>query len=83
MNKYEILERIGEGEYGVVLKGRNKDTGELVAIKKFKEDDSDEENKRLILREVKILKTLGHENIIELKEAFRKKGKIYLVCEYV
>ena len=83
MNKYEILERIGEGEYGVVLKGRNKETGELVAIKKFKEDDSDEENKRLILREVKILKTLGHENIIELKEAFRKKGKIYLVCEYV
>ena len=41
MNKYEILERIGEGEYGVVLKGRNKETGELVAIKKFKEDDSD------------------------------------------
>jgi len=24
MNKYEILDRIGEGEYGVVLKGRNK-----------------------------------------------------------
>lgn len=83
MNKYEILERIGEGEYGVVLKGRNKETGELVAIKKFKEDDTDEENKRVILREVKILKTLSHENIIELKEAFRKKGRIYLVCEYV
>lgn len=27
MNKYEILERIGEGEYGVVLKGRNKESG--------------------------------------------------------
>jgi cyclin-dependent kinase-like len=67
MNKYEILERIGEGEYGVVLKGRNKETGELVAIKKFKEDDSDEENKRVILREVKILKTLSHEHVIELK----------------
>jgi cyclin-dependent kinase-like len=60
MNKYEILDRIGEGEYGVVLKGRNKETGELVAIKKFKEDDTDEENKRVILREVKILKTLNH-----------------------
>jgi len=24
MNKYEILERIGEGEYGVVLKAKNK-----------------------------------------------------------
>lgn len=29
------------------------------------------------------MKTLAHDNIIELKEAFRKKGKIYLVCEYV
>lgn len=83
MNKYEILDRIGEGQYGVVLKGKNKETNELVAIKKFKQDDTDEENKRVILREVKILKTLNHENIIELKEAFRKKGKIYLVCEYV
>jgi len=27
MNKYEILDRIGEGEYGVVLKGRNKESG--------------------------------------------------------
>ena len=41
MNKYEILDRIGEGEYGLVLKGRNKESNELVAIKKFKEDDSD------------------------------------------
>jgi len=24
MNKYEILETIGEGEYGVVLKAKNK-----------------------------------------------------------
>jgi cyclin-dependent kinase-like len=42
MNKYEILDQIGEGEYGVVLKARNKETGELVAIKKFKESDAQE-----------------------------------------
>ncbi len=42
MNKYEILDQIGEGEYGVVLKARNKENGDLVAIKKFKENDSNE-----------------------------------------
>lgn len=42
MNKYEILDQIGEGEYGVVLKARNKESGDLVAIKKFKEDDTNE-----------------------------------------
>jgi serine/threonine protein kinase len=48
MNKYEILSTIGEGEYGVVRKARNKENEELgmyvtktVAIKKFK-DDTDE-----------------------------------------
>ena len=40
---YESLGRIGEGTYGVVLKCRHKATGELVAIKKFKESDDDEQ----------------------------------------
>ena len=40
MNKYEILDQIGEGEYGVVLKAKNKENGEIVAIKKFKESDA-------------------------------------------
>jgi cyclin-dependent kinase-like len=29
MNKYEILGVVGEGAYGVVLKCRNRDTGEI------------------------------------------------------
>ena len=29
MNKYEVLGVVGEGAYGVVLKCRNKDNGEI------------------------------------------------------
>ena len=43
VQNYESLGRIGEGTYGVVLKCRHKATGELVAIKKFKESDDDEQ----------------------------------------
>lgn len=39
MNKFEVLSVIGEGAYGIVLKCKNIQTGELVAIKKFKESD--------------------------------------------
>ena len=39
MNKYEVMEVVGEGAYGVVLKCRNKETGGVVAVKKFKESD--------------------------------------------
>lgn len=41
MNKYEVLSIVGEGAYGVVLKCRNKETGEIVAVKKFKESDGE------------------------------------------
>jgi len=83
MNKYEILGVVGEGAYGVVLKCRNKETGEIVAVKKFKESDDDEIVRKTTLREVKMLRALRQENIVNLKEAFRRKQKLYLVFEYV
>jgi len=43
-----------------------------VAIKKFKESDDDEMVKKSTLREVKFLRMLRHENIVHLKEAFRR-----------
>ena len=83
MENYENLGTIGEGTYGVVLKCRHKETGQIVAIKKFKESDEDEQVRKTALREVRILKQLKHENIVNLIEVFRRKGKLYLVFEYV
>ena len=42
MNKYDVVGIVGEGAYGVVLKCKNKETNEFVAIKKFKESEDDE-----------------------------------------
>ncbi len=83
MNKYEVLGIVGEGAYGVVLKCRNKDNSEIVAIKKFKESEDDEIVRKTTLREVKVLRMLRQRNIVHLMEAFRRKGKLYLVFEYV
>lgn len=49
---------MGEGAYGIVYKARNKESGEIVAIKKFKESEDDEIVKKTTLREVKMLRTL-------------------------
>ena len=43
----------------------------------------DEVVRKTTLREVKILRMLRQPNIVSLKEAFRRKGKLYLVFEYV
>lgn len=74
---------MGEGAYGVVLRCRHKDSGDIVAIKKFKEAEDDEALKKTTLREVRLLRLLRHGNIVSLLEAFRRKTRLYLVFEYV
>jgi serine/threonine protein kinase len=65
--KYNIFRKIGEGSYGKVYPGRDKITGEVVAIKKIDRSPDFDDTKR-ILREVSILHLLkGHPNIISLK----------------
>ena len=54
-----------------------------VGIKKFKEPDDDEIAKKTIMREVRMLRMLKYPNIVTLKEAFKRKGRLYLVFEYV
>jgi len=77
MNKYEIMGIIGEGAYGIVYKAKHKETGEIVAIKKFKEGEDDEVVKKTTKREVSMLKQLKDaDNIVKLLEAFRRKKSI-------
>ena len=82
MKKFETLGVIGIGAYGIVLKAQNRESGEIVAIKKFKESDSDQTIRKISLREAKILKIVEHPNIVHLKESFRRKEKLHLVFEY-
>lgn len=56
MEKYEKLCKIGEGAYGVVFKCRYKESGHIVAIKKFVETEDDPMIKRIAMREVRMLK---------------------------
>ncbi|KJH46523.1 kinase domain protein [Dictyocaulus viviparus] len=58
MEKYEKLGKIGEGSYGVVYKCRNRDNGQIVAIKKFVETEDDPQIKKIALREIRMLKDL-------------------------
>ncbi|VDL81042.1 unnamed protein product [Schistocephalus solidus] len=83
MDRYEKISRIGEGAYGVVFKCRNRDTGELVAIKKFTESEEDPVIHRIAMREIRTLKQLKHPNLINLIEVFKRKKRLHLVFQYV
>lgn len=92
---FEEIEQIGEGAYGQVWMGRDKASGEVVALKKVRMDQEKEGFPITAIRELKMLKSLKHENIVELKEivtgknqntttkSARNKHEIYMVFEYV
>lgn len=81
MNRFEIVKDIDEGAFGIVQMARNKETGEIVAIKKIKRKYNNWEE-CMNLREIKSLKKLKHVNIIKLKEVFKLEQELYLVFEY-
>jgi hypothetical protein len=56
MDKYDHEGVVGEGSYGVVIKCRNRENGQIVAIKKFLETDEDQTVKKIAMREIRMLK---------------------------
>ncbi|XP_041978797.1 cyclin-dependent kinase 12 isoform X2 [Aricia agestis] len=90
---FEVLTQIGEGTYGQVYKAKDKNTGQLVALKKVRLENEKEGFPITAVREIKILRQLNHRNIVNLREIvtdkqdaldFRKdKGSFYLVFEYM
>ena len=80
-NKYQIIDVIGEGAYGIVYKCIDRDTNETLAIKKYLEE-YDKLPKKEINREIYALQVSNHENIVKFVEAFLNKGYLYLVFEY-
>ena len=68
MDKYENAGVVGEGSYGVVMKCRHRETGQMVAIKKFLETDEDPTVKKIAMREIRMLKVI----IWKCKSVFHK-----------
>ncbi|XP_039950372.1 cyclin-dependent kinase-like 1 isoform X1 [Bactrocera neohumeralis] len=82
MDRYEKLSRLGEGSYGVVYKCRDRETGALVAVKRFVESEDDPAIRKIALREIRLLKNLKHPNLVSLLEVFRRKRRLHLVFEF-
>ena len=65
-DRYERMERIGEGTYGVVFKARDNVQKDTVALKKIKLENEDEGVPSTAMREISILKELQpHPNIVK------------------
>jgi cyclin-dependent kinase 5 len=71
-----------KGTYGTVFKAKNRETQEIVALKKVRLDDEDDGVPSSALREICLLKELKHSNIIRLLDVLHGESKLVLVFEY-
>lgn len=83
MERYQKLEKIGEGTYGVVYKAKDRATNETIALKKIRLEAEDEGVPSTAIREISLLKELQHDNVVSLKDVVHQESKLYLVFEYL
>ncbi|SAL98752.1 hypothetical protein [Absidia glauca] len=83
MDKYQKIEKLGEGAYGIVYKAQNRETGEVVALKRIRLDNEEEGVPCTAIREISLLKELKHQNILRLYDVLHKERKLILVFEYL
>lgn len=83
--KFHPLRALGKGTYGAVAAFRDAETGQEVAIKKIPNSWQNTTEAKRCLREIKLLKMLDHENVIELFEVIEPPctvfNEVYLVTE--
>ncbi|CAG9763995.1 unnamed protein product [Ceutorhynchus assimilis] len=63
-NEFEILDNLGKGAFGDVLKVKNKLDGGYYAIKRIKLNPKNKALNKKIVREVTLLSRLNHENVV-------------------
>ena len=54
MERYQKMEKIGEGTYGVVYKAKDRVSGEIVALKKIRLEAEDEGIPSTAIREISL-----------------------------
>ena len=75
---YEVLKKIGEGGFSKVYKVKEKETGEIRAMKEVNKSKIGLKNFKT---EIRILAMLDHPNILRLFEVIEDEKSIYLIME--
>ena len=83
IGQYRIGRALGEGTFGTVRLGQHMETKQRVAIKILEKTKiAQMSDVGRVAREIKILESIKHPNIIELYEVIDTKTAIFMIMEY-
>jgi len=82
IDTYTKLDKLGEGTYATVFKGKSRLTDALVALKEIRLEH-EEGAPCTAIREVSLLKDLKHANIVTLHDIVHTDKSLTLVFEYL
>ncbi|ORX90494.1 Pkinase-domain-containing protein [Basidiobolus meristosporus CBS 931.73] len=85
VDNFEKLNKISEGSYGVVYRARDRDTGEIVALKRLKLDKETNGFPVTSLRELHTLLVAKHPNIVNVREIVvgDSLNSIFIVMDFI
>ncbi|PCH41018.1 Pkinase-domain-containing protein [Wolfiporia cocos MD-104 SS10] len=81
--QYDCLNQVGEGTFGQVWKARNSKDGRFVALKKIRMEAERDGFPVTAMREIKLLQSLRHDNVVQLYEMMVSNGSVFMVFEYM
>jgi len=82
---HERLNQIEEGTYGVVYRAKDKQTGDIVALKRLKLDEERYGFPITALREINALIACKHENVVGIREVVvgETLTQVFIVMDFV
>ena len=83
LDRYIKLEKVGEGTYGVVYKAKDRETNEILALKKVRMANDDEGIPSTALREISLLKEIQHPQTVRLHDVYHSDNKLYLIFDFI
>jgi formylglycine-generating enzyme required for sulfatase activity/class 3 adenylate cyclase len=84
LTRYEILSRLGVGGMGIVFKARDRETGEIVALKVLKAEIADQPKLINAFKdELRLARKVTHKNVCRIYDFNRTDGVSFITMEFV